>query len=353
LKACCQDPLLASVKLIAEPWDCGPGGYQVGGFPPGWAEWNDKFRDTVRDFWRGEAPAAALTPRLGASGELFNYGGRRAWACVNFVTAHDGFTLNDTVSYNDKHNVANGEDNQDGSSDNHSWNCGADGPTDYPEINQLREHQIRNMLATLILSQGTPMLLAGDEFGRTQDGNNNAYCQDSEISWLNWEVDQKGRSLLGFTQKLTRLRHKYPMLRRARFLTGEIKIPAASCGVLVVERKQIRRTQRAAGNMSRKRFNEEFGVKDVTWINANGAELQEGEWDDACMKCFGMLMDGRAQERRRAQARTGRNLAAADQQLSGYGGIRLARGVGRRAMDTACRYKRAGRRRGADLCVRG
>jgi glycogen operon protein len=264
LKACCQDPLLASVKLIAEPWDCGPGGYQVGGFPPGWAEWNDKFRDTVRDFWRGEAPAAALTSRLGASGELFNYGGRRAWACVNFVTAHDGFTLNDTVTYNDKHNDANGENNKDGSSDNRSWNCGAEGPTDDPEINQLRERQIRNMLATLILSQGTPMLLAGDEFGRTQDGNNNAYCQDSEISWLNWEVDQKGQSLVGFTQKLTRLRHKYPMLRRARFLTGE--------------------------------FNEEFGVKDVTWINVNGAELQEGDWDDACMKCFGMLMDGRAQE---------------------------------------------------------
>ena len=275
LKACCQDPLLATVKLVAEPWDCGPGGYQVGGFPPGWAEWNDKFRDTVRDFWRGEAPAPALTPRLCASGELFNYGGRRAWACVNFVTAHDGFTLNDTVSYNDKHNDANGEDNKDGSADNRSWNCGTEGPTDDPEINQLRERQIRNMLSTLFLSQGTPMLLAGDEFGRTQEGNNNAYCQDTDISWLNWDVDQKGRSLIGFTQKLLRLRHKYPMLRRARFLTGE--------------------------------FNEEFGVKDVTWINANGAELQTGDWDDARMKCFGMLMDGRAQEtgvRKRGQDAT-------------------------------------------------
>jgi isoamylase len=263
LKACAQDPLLAGVKLIAEPWDCGPGGYQVGGFPPGWAEWNDKFRDTVRDFWRGEAPATALTPRLCASGEQFNYGGRRAWACVNFITAHDGFTLNDVVSYNEKHNEANGENNQDGSSDNRSWNCGAEGPTDDPEINVLRDRQIRNMLATLILSQGTPMLLAGDEFGRTQQGNNNAYCQDDEISWLDWEMGERGEALARFTRKLTGLRHKYPMLRRARFLTGE--------------------------------YNEDLGVKDVTWINANGAEMQGGDWEDANMKCFGMLLDGRAQ----------------------------------------------------------
>ena len=263
LKACSQDPVLESVKLIAEPWDCGPGGYQVGGFPPGWAEWNDKFRDTVRDFWRGEAPATALTPRLCASGEVFDHGGKRTWASVNFVTAHDGFTLNDVVTYNDKHNEANGEDNKDGTSDNRSWNHGVEGPTDDPEINTLRERQIRNILATLLLSQGTPMMLAGDEFGRTQDGNNNAYCQDNEISWLNWELAEKGQSLIRFTRKLTGLRHRYPMLRRARFLTGE--------------------------------YNEELGLKDVTWINANGAEMQAGDWEDANMKCFGMLMDGRAQ----------------------------------------------------------
>jgi glycogen operon protein len=263
LKACGQDPTLEAVKLIAEPWDCGPGGYQVGGFPPGWAEWNDKFRDVVRDFWRGEAPATSLTPRLCASGELFNQGGRRAWACVNFVTAHDGFTLNDIVTYDVKHNEANGEDNNDGSSDNRSCNHGVEGPTDDAAINAVRERQIRNMLATLILSQGTPMLLAGDEFGRTQDGNNNAYCQDSEISWLDWDIAEKGQALIRFTRKLIELRHRYPMLRRARFLTGD--------------------------------YNEELGIKDVTWVNANGAEMQPDDWEDGSMKCFGMLMDGRAQ----------------------------------------------------------
>jgi len=263
LKAAGQDPILSSVKLIAEPWDCGPGGYQVGGFPPGWAEWNDKFRDTVRDFWRDQAPAAALAQRLCASADLFNQAGRRPWACVNFVTAHDGFTLNDLVSYDEKHNDANGEDNKDGSSDNRSWNCGAEGPTDDPEIKELRLRQMRNILTTLLLSQGTPMLLAGDEFGRTQGGNNNAYCQDSEISWLNWEIEESGQGLIDFTKKLTALRHKYPILRRTRFLTGE--------------------------------YNEELDVKDLTWISANGAELSGEEWEDANMKCFGMLMDGRSQ----------------------------------------------------------
>jgi isoamylase len=263
LKACCQDPELRTVKLIAEPWDCGPGGYQVGGFPPGWAEWNDKFRDVVRDFWRGAAPASALAPRLCASGDLFNHRGRKPWACVNFVTAHDGFTLDDLVSYNDKHNEANGEENRDGNSDNRSWNCGAEGPTDDPEVNALRARQLRNILATLLLSQGTPMVLAGDEFARTQNGNNNAYCQDNDISWVNWDIAEKGRSLIRFVQKLTTLRHRYPILRRGRFLTGA--------------------------------YNQELGVKDVTWVNASGAEMKPAEWDDASMECFGMLMDGRAQ----------------------------------------------------------
>src|SRR5581483_9301889 len=196
LRACSQDPVLRTVKLIAEPWDCGPGGYQVGGFPPGWAEWNDQFRDTVRDFWRGEAPASALAPRLAASGDLSNHQGRRPWASANFITAHDGFTLNDLVSYNDKHNEANGEDNRDGSSNNRSWNCGAEGPTDDAGINALRQRQRRNFLATLLLSQGTPMMLAGDEFGNTQSGNNNAYCQDNEISWLDWSHPEDAKAMI-------------------------------------------------------------------------------------------------------------------------------------------------------------
>ena len=263
LRAVGQDPVLAGVKLIAEPWDCGPGGYQVGEFPPGWAEWNDKFRDDVRDFWRGGSSAAVLTERLCASRAIFDNQGRRPWACVNFITAHDGFTLNDLVSYNEKHNEANGEDNRDGSSNNRSWNCGVEGPTDDPVINELRQRQMRNFLATLLLSQGTPMVLAGDEFARTQGGNNNAYCQDNEISWLNWDIAEKGKALTRFVQKLTGLRHRYPILRRNLFLNGI--------------------------------YIEELGVKDVTWINANGSEMEQSNWGDTGMRCFGMLMDGRAQ----------------------------------------------------------
>ena len=263
LKACSQDPVLETVKLIAEPWDCGPGGYQVGGFPPGWAEWNDQFRDTVRDFWKGGAAAAAMAPRLCASPDLFKRRGRKPWASVNFITSHDGFTLNDLVTYNEKHNEANGEDNHDGTSNNRSWNSGVEGPSDDPEITALRQRQMRNMLATLLLSQGTPMLTAGDEVARTQQGNNNAYCQDTEISWVNWDVPESGQQLNRFVQTLTWLRHRYPILRRERFLAGE--------------------------------FNEALGVKDVTWINATGAEMSEEGWTDTNMRCFGMLMDGRAQ----------------------------------------------------------
>jgi isoamylase len=196
LDSCRQDPILSRVKLIAEHWDYGPGGYQVGSFPPGWAEWNDRYRDAVRSYWKGdEGKIPELASRLAGSGDLFNKRGRKPWASVNFITAHDGFTLNDLVSYNDKHNEANGENNQDGTSNNLSWNCGAEGPTEDPEINKLRERQKRNMLATLFFSQGTPMLVAGDEFGRTQKGNNNAYCQDDDISWVNWEgVTEAGQS---------------------------------------------------------------------------------------------------------------------------------------------------------------
>ncbi|AQS88434.1 glycogen debranching protein [Neoasaia chiangmaiensis NBRC 101099] len=261
LRVCRQDPTLSTVKLIAEPWDIGPGGYQVGNFPPSWAEWNDKFRDTVRDFWRGEARAGELAPRLLGSPDLFNHSGRQTWASVNFVTAHDGFTLADCTRYNEKHNEANGEGGKDGSSDNRSCNYGTEGLTDNPEINETRERQLRNMLATLLLSQGTPMILAGDEFARTQDGNNNAYCQDSAISWINWDIRESGESLTRFTTRLTTLRRRFPILHRHRFLTEA--------------------------------YNEELDIKELTWVSAGGGEIAEDEWDTA--QCFGLMLDGRAQ----------------------------------------------------------
>ncbi|HTA47612.1 MAG TPA: glycogen debranching protein GlgX [Bryobacteraceae bacterium] len=262
LKAVRQDPLLQTVKLIAEPWDCGPGGYQVGGFPPGWAEWNDRFRDDVRDFWRGELPARKLADRLCASEDFFNHSGRKPWSCINFVTAHDGFTLNDVVSYNEKHNEANGEDNRDGSSNNRSWNCGVEGPTDDPEIIAFRKRQMWNMLATLLLSQGTPMITAGDEFARTQQGNNNAYCQDNEISWVDWSLCEKNMPQVRFVRQLTALRHKYPILRRNVFLNGQ--------------------------------YVEDLGLRDVTWINESGQQMTEEDWNKPDRHCFGMLLDGRA-----------------------------------------------------------
>jgi glycogen operon protein len=263
LKACSQDPVLGSVKLIAEPWDCGPGGYQVGAFPPGWAEWNDRFRDDVRDFWRGNLPAMALAERLCASAPLFNHQGRRPSASINFITAHDGFTLNDVVSYKEKHNEANGEENHDGPSDNRSDNYGVEGPTDDPVICAYREKQMRNMLATLLLSQGTPMMTAGDEFARTQQGNNNAYAQDNEISWVDWSLRTKNDCLVRFVRKVIALRHRYPILRRNRFLNGE--------------------------------YIEELGIRDVTWINPQGVQMEVEHWQDPGLRCFGMLLDGRAQ----------------------------------------------------------
>ncbi|MCK0508350.1 glycogen debranching protein GlgX [Aromatoleum anaerobium] len=263
--ACRQDPVLNRVKLIGEPWDCGPGGYQVGAFPPGWGEWNDSFRDAVRSFWKGdEGRAPELATRLAASADRFNRRGRRPWASINFITAHDGFTLHDLVSYNDKHNEANGEDNNDGHDDNRSWNCGAEGPTDDPDIIALRERQKRNFLATLLFAHGTPMLLAGDEFGRTQRGNNNAYCQDNELGWVNWaDIDASGERLLAFARHLLVLRDALPVLRPGRFSTGEMH-PVHE-------------------------------VRDVAWLNPAGTELEEKEWSDPQMRCFGMLADGRAQ----------------------------------------------------------
>jgi isoamylase len=264
LRAVGQDPVLSQVKMIAEPWDCGPGGYQVGGFPPGWAEWNDRYRDNMRAFWKGdEGKIKDFATRFTGSSDFFNHRGRPTWSSVNFLTAHDGFTLNDWASYNEKHNEANGEDNNDGNSNNESWNCGVEGATDDPLINGLRERQIKNMLATLLLSRGTPMMLAGDEFGRTQGGNNNAYCQDNEISWLNWNLDDKGRSLVRFVASVNALRRRLPILHRSRFLTAE--------------------------------WNEELGIKDVTWVKPTGEEMDQGAWDDANTRCIGVLLDGRAQ----------------------------------------------------------
>ncbi len=264
LHATMQDPLLSQVKLIAEPWDCGPGGYQVGRFPPGWAEWNDGYRDTVRSYWRGdEGKVPAVAGKISASADLFDKRGRKPWASVNFITAHDGFTLHDLVCYNEKHNEANGEDNRDGHSHNLSNNYGVEGPTEDAEINNTRFRQLRNLFATLLFSRGTPMILAGDEFARTQGGNNNAYAQDNEIGWIDWNVSEDGEDLAEFVQKLIMVRQALPMLRRGRFLHGT--------------------------------FDEEIGAKDVTWMSPSGGEMQDAEWGDAGARCFGVLLDGRAQ----------------------------------------------------------
>src|SRR3712207_1054843 len=209
-----QDPVLSQVKLIAEPWDVGPGGYQVGNFPVLWSEWNGIYRDAMRDFWRGQASVADFASRFTGSSDLYESDGRHPFASINFITAHDGFTLRDLVSYNAKHNEANLEGNRDGSDDNRSWNHGAEGETDDAAINELRARQQRNFLATLLLSQGTPMLLGGDELGRTQRGNNNGWCQDNELSWFDWEIDDARRSILEFTKRLLALRRDHPVLRR-------------------------------------------------------------------------------------------------------------------------------------------
>ena len=216
-----QDPIISRVKLIAEPWDLGSGGYQVGGFPSSWSEWNGRYRDTVRDFWRSQpSTLPEFASRLMGSSDLYQVNGRRPVASVNFITSHDGFTMNDLVSYNEKHNEANGEGNRDGESNNRSWNCGVEGPTNIPDVNDLRQRQMRNMFATLLFSQGIPMICGGDEVARTQQGNNNAYCQDNEISWTNWHLDKGRKELLAFVSKLIHLRLDHPVLHRRRFFTG-------------------------------------------------------------------------------------------------------------------------------------
>jgi isoamylase len=264
LDAVAQDPVLSAVKLIAEPWDTGPGGYQLGNFPPGWAEWNDQYRDTVRRFWKGdEGQVPAFASRFSGSSDLFDRRGRRTWASINFVTAHDGFTLRDLVSYNHKHNQANQEDGRDGNDNNHSWNCGVEGPSAHPAIRRLRRQQMRNFLATLLLSQGVPMLLAGDEFGRTQGGNNNAYCHDNELGWLDWTgIDDEGRALLEFTRSLIALRRAHIVFHRDRFFHGKI-IPGTN-------------------------------VKDVVWLRPDGVEMAEADWHQAQARALGMRLSGEA-----------------------------------------------------------
>ncbi len=226
-----QDPVVSQVKLIAEPWDVGEGGYQVGNFPGLWTEWNGKYRDTVRDYWRGEpATLGEFASRLTGSSDLYEATGRRPGASINFVTCHDGFPLADLVSYNEKHNEANGEDNRDGESHNRSWNCGVEGPTDDPDILALRGEQMRNIIGTLMLSQGTPMISHGDEIGRTQRGNNNVYCQDSEISWMDWSLAEKNADLLAFTRKVVQLRKSHPVFRRRGSSKASRSAPGTRCG---------------------------------------------------------------------------------------------------------------------------
>jgi isoamylase len=256
-----QDPTLADVKLIAEPWDVGEGGYQVGNFPVLWAEWNGKYRDTVRRYWKGDdGQLNDLGYRLTGSSDLYQHDGRRPYASINFVTAHDGFTLRDLVSYNEKHNEANGENNQDGANDNNSWNMGVEGPTDNPNIQHARERQMRNFLATLILSQGVPMICAGDEIGRTQKGNNNAYCQDNEISWYNWTPNECKERLLDFTAKLIELRRSHPNLRRSKFFQDR-----------VIHNSEAR---------------------DIAWYGTDGKELKNEAWNAGWVRTLGLMLNG-------------------------------------------------------------
>jgi glycogen operon protein len=257
-----QDPILSQVKLIAEPWDLGEGGYQVGNFPPGWSDWNSRYRDAVRAYWKGDGGLVGeLASRLSGSSDLFAHGGRSPDASVNFVTAHDGFTLRDLMSYNEKHNEANLEGNRDGETHNLSWNCGAEGPTDDPAIVALRARQMRNFIATLFFSQGVPMLVAGDEMGRTQRGNNNAYCQDNEISWLDWDLDESQRGMLEFTARVIALRNRHPLFRRQKFFQG--------------------------------RGRRDSDLADILWLNPDGGEMTDAEWSQSFARCLGAYLSGR------------------------------------------------------------
>jgi glycogen operon protein len=257
-----QDPVIKQVKLIAEPWDLGEGGYQVGNFPPSWTEWNGRYRDAIRSYWKGDGDLVGeLALRLSGSSDLFEHSGRGPTASINFITAHDGFTLHDLVSYNEKHNEANGEDNRDGEPHNRSWNSGVEGPSDDPVIKALRERRKRNFLATLFFSQGVPMLLGGDEMGRTQGGNNNAYCQDDETSWIHWDLGPEARQLLDYTRRLIALRNAHPLFRRRTFFRGRgVRDP---------------------------------GVKDVVWLAPDGKEMTDEEWSQSFARCLGAFFSGR------------------------------------------------------------
>lgn len=258
-----QDPILSQVKLIAEPWDLGEGGYQIGNFPAGWGEWNDQYRDTMRAYWKGDGGLIGnFAQRLTGSSDFYDHSGRKPYASVNFITAHDGFTLHDLVSYNDKHNEANGEDSRDGTDNNNSWNCGTEGPTDDANINALRAQQKRNLLATLFFSQGVPMLVAGDEMGRTQNGNNNAYCQDNEISWVNWNISAADREFLAFVQRVIALRRAHPVFRRRNFFQGH----------------DIHGS----------------GTKDIHWLKPDGSEMNDDEWAHDFARCLGVYLGGDA-----------------------------------------------------------
>ncbi len=260
-----QDPVISQVKLIAEPWDLGEGGYQVGNFPVGWAEWNGKYRDAIRKYWRGDrGQVSDVAYRLTGSSDLYQSDGWRPYASINFVTCHDGFTLADLVSYNAKHNEANGEENRDGTDDNLSWNCGAEGPTEDPSVLALRERQIRNFLTTLFVSEGVPMLCAGDEVGRTQRGNNNAYCQDNELSWFDWDIDPRRQAILDLTRKLIRLRPQHPELHRRKFFQGRPLCDAS--------------------------------MKDLVWFRPDGGEMSDGEWRDTTRQAFGYRLCGLAMD---------------------------------------------------------
>jgi isoamylase len=257
-----QDPVISQVKLIAEPWDLGEGGYQVGRFPVGWTEWNGRYRDVVRDYWKGEGGLIGeVAYRISGSSDLYEHSGRRPYASINFVTAHDGFTLRDLVSYNDKHNEANLDDNRDGENHNRSWNCGVEGPTDDPQVQALRRRQARNLLVTLFLSQGVPMLLAGDEFGHSQQGNNNAYCQDNELTWLNWDLSREGQELLAFTRELIRFRHEHRVFRRRSFF----------------QNRAIRGE----------------AVRDIVWLDPAGTEMTDQQWGESFARSLGVFLSGR------------------------------------------------------------
>jgi isoamylase len=261
-----QDPVLSQVKLIAEPWDIGDGGYQVGNFPPGWNEWNDKYRDTLRGFWKGDGGLVGdFARRFTGSADLYEASGRKPNASINFITAHDGFTLEDLVSYNDKHNEANGEDNRDGHNENRSWNCGVEGPTTDAAVLTLRRRQKRNLLASLLLSQGVPMVTSGDELSRTQHGNNNAYCQDNELSWLDWQLDAGKQEFLEFACRMIRLRREHPVFSRRRYVQAETRTPE--------------------------------GLKEIIWLAPDGREMEEDDWHKDFTRCLGIYLAGGAIQR--------------------------------------------------------